>query len=230
MLRFNLIVSFLILVGSSFAQKQVSADSPIYNRDTVIWFGADFSLFRLTNPAKVGKDDDNRHFIPLWIEEYKYALSNVKLASMLGVSKVLNDKDYTTNSFEGNLPSTWILEEEYSASANDIDNLITKYKSRYSGLGLVFMVVNFQKEKPGPGGEVSRVNGYFVWFNTDTREVYEILETHGLAKSNVHTSKNPNPPKRSDRGMVYYWMQGMLDATIAYSFDFSDHRPKQEED
>ena len=64
MIKYSLTLCVLFFVSSSFAQpKEEKPPVAIYGNDTVIWFGADFSLFRLSNPKKMEQDEKLYEYI-----------------------------------------------------------------------------------------------------------------------------------------------------------------------
>ena len=67
--------------------------------------------------------------IEVWVKGYASTLSNVKLASLLGVKKVINDKDYTSHSYKTELPKTWIVGNTHSITESDISTHLLNFES-----------------------------------------------------------------------------------------------------
>ncbi|OFZ10261.1 MAG: hypothetical protein A3D92_04860 [Bacteroidetes bacterium RIFCSPHIGHO2_02_FULL_44_7] len=218
----------------------------IYKTDTIVWFGTDFSFFRLSNEKKVGTEEIVAPYIPYWIEDYKLAIPNVKIASMLKIKKVIVDNDFTSVLFQDYLPERWIVRERHEVDLDEIRQHIAQYKTEKHGLGLVFIVENFFKGIPGPGDEVpSKVHGHFVWFNIDNREIiysHTISGTPATAYFNdmftagagyngmgyrggFTIGDKKNRPK--DKGMEGYWLQGMIDATVAFTIEYKSALPEK---
>ncbi|GEM_PF-6738739 len=227
-----IISAFLFFSTSLIAQTE--ADSPIYGNDTIIWFGADFSLFRLSNPRKADKDEKTWEYIHAWNIEYENMISNVKLASLLKIKKVINDKEFTKNAYETFLDKNWIIDDRYKISGEEMQEHLQNYTSSHSGIGLVYMLENFKKEPPGPGA-MSKVHGYFVWFDISSKEIIKIFETDGHPSTLNYVpsgywligDNKKNMPK--SKGMTGYWFQGMVDATVEFSIEYKKGLPEEEE-
>jgi hypothetical protein len=225
----------ILIIAPVFAQKNndLSFDLPIYKTDTVVWFGPDFSLIRLSNEKKMGDEEKITPLLEVWIEGYSSAISNVKLASLLGVKKVINDKDYTSELYKTELPKEWIVNRRHIITEDDISDHIENFKSDNEGIGVVYIVENFFKGLSGVGDEVpSVVHGYFVWFDIRSKDVIAIQTIDGTPATAYYNGAwvvgtRKGSPK--DKGMVGYWLQGMIDATIAFTIDYKNAIPKEVE-
>jgi hypothetical protein len=233
MIKYSLTLCVLFFVSSSFAQpKEEKPPVAIYGNDTVIWFGADFSLFRLSNPKKMEQDEKLYEYIYAWNLEYKNTISNVKLASWLKAKKVVNDKDFTDSAYESYLTSNWIIEDKHEITLDEIEEHLKNYTSENSGIGLTFILENFKKEPSGPGA-TSKVHGYFIWFDIDSKKIIHSSKISGHP-STAHFNpsggwvigKDKKMPK--NKGMTGYWFQGMVDATIKFSIEYKNGIEKEE--
>ena len=65
----------------SLAQAENKAGvSEVYASDTIVWFGADFSLFNLCNHRKVGQEEELFVYIKAWKQQYDtYQIRNLLL-------------------------------------------------------------------------------------------------------------------------------------------------------
>lgn len=228
----SLFLSYCVLSASAQKRNDLSYDSPIYKSDTIVWFGVDFSFFRLSNEKKIGDEDKIKPLIDVWIDAYASAIPNVKLASLLGIKKVINDKEFTNSIYREKIPAVWIIGNRHEVTESDISDHILTYKSDYKGLGLVYVLENFFKGESGVGDEVpSKVHGYFVWFDIDSKDIIEIQEIYGTPATAYYNGawvvgQRKGSPK--DKGMVGYWLQGMIDATVAFTIDYKRAIPKEE--
>lgn len=198
----------------------------IYNADTIVWFGADFSLFKLSNPKKMDKDDELSKYVYAWNEEYKKGLSNVKLAQLLKKKKVINDKEYTDEVIQEFDYKNWIVMDQYTFTIEDVADQLPSYYSSHKGIGLVYFIENFYKTDPG------QLNGYFVWFDIKTKKIIDYYYSKGQP-STVHFSGpeitiyvDKATPK--SKGMIGYWYRGMIDATVDFVLKYADGIPKVE--
>jgi hypothetical protein len=224
---------FILLIISSFLFAQdednyVQGTSPesinesIYNNDTVVWFGSDFSLFRLSNQKKFGQEERVHPFIYAWIEYYKASISNVKIANWISAKKVFNDKTFTDESYKNFLPKQFIVNEKHVISKSDIETHLKEYSSEHKGVGLVFIIECLHKSDP------SMVQGYFVWFDIESKKILHIFDVEGGATTfrlvKLVIIDDDKMPKRG-KGMIDYWTQGMINATVHFATDYKNLNP-----
>ncbi|MCH2229312.1 MAG: hypothetical protein MK105_03115 [Crocinitomicaceae bacterium] len=213
----------------SLAQAENKAGvSEVYASDTIVWFGADFSLFNLCNHRKVGQEEELFVYIKAWKQQYDN-ISNTKLASLLQRKKVINDKEYTTQLNYSLKDRKWIkgIDKKPRVTPSDIADHIQDYDSeQIEGLGLVFILESFYKAKP------TNVFGYFVWFDIESKEILHIYNAKGKPSTGhinswgVEITWDKSLP--ASKGMTGYWYQGMLDATLNFTLDFKLAIPKKE--
>ncbi len=223
------IILTLTAANATFAQKSDEDHfaEEIYNADTIVWFGADFSLFKLSNPKKSDKDDELSNYVLAWNEEYKKGLSNVKIAQLLKKKKVINDREHTDEVIKEFDYGNWIVTEKHTITIDDIADELSSYASSNKGIGLVYFIENFYKTDPG------QLNGYFVWFDIKTKNVIDYYYSKGQP-STVHFSGpeltiyslNKLTPKT--KGMVGYWYRGMIDSTVEFVLEYVEGIKKEE--
>ena len=212
---------FLSLISFFIYGQDYTVNEKIYGNDTVTWFGSDFSLFRLSNKKKVGEDEKLQSYIYGWNEYYKASVSNVKIASWISAKKVFNDKKFTDESYKNFLAKNWITEEKHTITKEDIQEHLKNYSSKHKGVGLVFIVECFHKT------DLSMVSGYFVWFDIESKEVLQIFDVNGGATTFTYVKvilpKDDKMPK--SKGMIVYWVNGMVDSTIKFANEYKDLNP-----
>lgn len=222
-------VTFLFISSVSLAQYSSDAATPeIYKHDTIVWFGADFSQFNLCNSKKVGQDDKLYVYIQAWKEQYDN-LSNTKLAYLLKREKVIDDKAYTDKAYRLLESERWIYntDEKPKLTPSDLQDLIQEYESEeVDGIGLVYVIESFFKGRP------TSVNGYFVWFDIETKEILHIYNSVGTPSNSYYNSWgleiNWDDSLPVSKGMTGYWYHGMLDATLNFTIDFKTAIPRKE--
>jgi hypothetical protein len=218
-----LTLSLLISFNHTFGQKyevEVAPES-VYNANTIVWFGADFSFFKLTDEKKVGKDDELKVYIDAWNYEYKYGLPNVKLATLLKKEKVINDHEFTDEIAENFSNNQWIVKEENRLDPEEIQSHLLDIESENTGLGLIYIVVNFNKNLPG-------VMGYFVWFDIKSKKIKFIYESKGTPSTDhfmndgmkIYLGNKQKNRLPKSQGMTGYWYRGMIDATVDFSIEY----------
>lgn len=218
---------FLFISCNSIAQESAAfAPQSIYDADTVVWFGADFTFFKLTDPRKVNEDDKLLEYVFAWNEEYKYGLSNVKLASLLEKKKVINDKEFTdaiTNDFK---VKPWIQSERNTISIEEIQLHLNDIESSNKGLGLIYIIENFYKDLP------AELNGYFVWFDIETKKAIHFYQSSGYPNNDYYSasylSNSASKRMPKSKGMTGYWYRGMIDATVEFTVEYKKGIKRQE--
>ncbi len=226
----HIVIVFLFILSSFISFSQIEAEEinpKIYSTDTITWFGADFSLFKLANRKKNGQEEKLMKYIYAWNTQYRNYFTNVKMARLLSLKKVYKDFEFTNNVSDNYNESNWISSTRHSINYNDIENHISNFDSENDGIGLVYIIECFNKY------EISKVHGYFVWFKIETKEILYIDKTEGkpttghLNSWGVEISWDKNMPK--NKGMTGFWFQGMIDATIKFTFDYKENDPKEDE-
>lgn len=222
---FNLNFLFFFLTFSLFSQEEEMEFAPkrVYDADTIVWFGADFSFFRLSHEKKVGQDEELLGYIDEWNDEFKFGFSNVKLASLLKKKKVINDRSFTDNVTLNFKDRPWIISEKHIVDESEIEGHLIDIESENKGIGLVYVVVNFEKiTEP-------EIKGYFVWFDIETRKMLHIYSSSGRPSTehvnsyggtvqiSSKTKKNRVPKMQ---GMTGYWYRGMIDAAVEFADDY----------
>ena len=212
----------------------------IYDEDTIVWFGLDMSLMRLTNYSKIGTEHEVLPYLSDWVVSYASAFPNVKMASMLKRRKVYLDTLYTASAFKTNLPAKWIISDPHALSEYDIEDYVKEITTKHHGVGLIFIIENLFKGESGLGNEVpSEVRGKFVWFDIDTRQVLHIQSSIGTPNTVYFTGGSSGNPggltvgkrkrRPAQRGFEGYWLQGMIDATSSFTLKYKDKMPREEQ-
>jgi len=237
MTKIALLLASLLIGSSAYSQTTNGEVNPkIYGMDTVIWFGADFSLFRLSNARKMGKEEKLQEYIFAWNVEYKNSISNVKLKSWFNAKKVVNDKAFTDDAYVSFIPEQWIVAERHKITRAQIESHVKKVTTENTGLGLIYLIENMYKGAPVgvPSNDPpSTVHGYFVWFDIASRDIIHIYESGGRPSTSPYSVSGQwtimNKKKMpKNKGMTGYWFQGMVDATVKFSIDYKNGIEKEE--
>lgn len=225
----SILILFVGVSLSSLAQNEGElAPEVVYEADTIIWFGADFGLFKLSNPKKMGDDEKLKDYVYAWNEEFKFGLSNVKIASLFEKKKVINDRQFTDElAVEFNVRD-WVINEKFTLSIEDVERRVLDYPSENSGIGLVYIIENFYKSN------VSELNGYFVFFDIESRDVLYMYKSSGKPSTVYYTSNggglshSKRMPKNT--GMIGFWYRGMIDAVVDFSVNYKSGIIKEEKE
>ena len=147
----------------------------VFNSLSVVYYGVDMSMLKLTNPEKIGQDNFARHYIYAWISTYAKELPPEKY-----ISKWLKKKDNFTFESEDVQKRTelvdekWIIWEDYSFSLEQLKEIIQSYDLKQnSGLGFVINAENFNKKH-------EYMTLYYTFFDIQTREILWTTKIKGV--------------------------------------------------
>ena len=147
----------------------------VFNSPSVVYYGVDMSMLKLTNPLKIGQDDNIRHYIYAWISTFEKELPPEKY-----IGKWLKKKDNFT--FEPEdvqkraelVDENWIIREDYSFSFDQLKEIIQSYDLKQnSGLGFVINAENFNKKH-------EYMTLYYTFFDIQTREILWSTKIKGV--------------------------------------------------
>ena len=171
---------FILLSTLSLAQDDIKDEfapnfEKVYEADTIIYYGIDFSNFGLFNPEKVGQEESIIKYFPVWINGVHKAYSKDQMEAIL--KKEVEKNFQPVQERYKLIRDEWIGFEKHTFETDKIQSIVKEYElDRTTGVGLVLIIENFNKEK-----EHARVN--FTFFDIETREVLWSVESKGEAMS-----------------------------------------------
>ena len=166
----------------------------LYGEVKVCWLGADFSLFKLTDPKLIGRDEELYKYIAAWQKIYN---EEVPVGYLQRWFLKRNIKDYRhagQGLYQQYLTPVWITETENKLDSTTIQNHVFKYQVSEEAVGLVFIVENMDKS-------IKKMRGYFVWFDMETKKIIVSARVEG---------------KPSPGGLSTYWGRSLVPATRFY--------------
>ncbi len=188
----TLVILFLIAFGAVSLSAQDC--SKAFNSTTITWFGLDFSKAKMigaigfTNPDKIVN-----YYFDAWnqliiMESDKY---NVK--KFFKKNDVDNDLSVVSERNEEVSSDELVIEDSYDFTADDVKGIISQYNSDDDGVGLVFIIEDFNKlEEMGSiwvtffdissskvlfTAKVSEEPGGWGFRNYWARCIYEVMKT-----------------------------------------------------
>jgi len=176
-----------------FGEQEYSTEH-VYTNETAYWFGADFSLFRLTDPKLIGQESTFKKYITAWQRLYNNEIPARKLQSWLRKSHLEDMTGTGQDLYHQYLDPAWIVGVSHFIDESAIQEHLKNYDINNGGIGLVFMVENTDKL-------AKRMRGYFVWFDMSSRKILQIEKAEG---------------KPSSGGMTSYWGKSFIPATKIY--------------
>jgi len=171
----------------------------IYSEPNIIWYGADFSLFRFLNPLRMGDESVFYKYIDGWIAYYSKEISLLNLKEWFGKNVSKNNSEITAKLYEKKLPKEWIVEtlDDASYVTNEIlKNHLSSYEESTPGLALVIIPLFFNQKK-------DNIQIKFVWFENENKT---IIHVHDLAIN-----------ARAGATEISHWGSAMIEATKRYS-------------
>lgn len=146
-MKITWLVLFTFIYSFSNCQIVYSSKQDISKIEEIIFFGYDFSHFRLTEPKRIYQSDIKKN-IPLWIEYLHAKETEGFLKKKMKKSKIVFDFTYITQVFQTLSDSGLVSINKYSISADSIQSIISNYKvSQTEGIGMTIIVECFDKKK-----------------------------------------------------------------------------------
>lgn len=184
----------------SYSQKIYSSEKDIFLANEIIFFGYDYSDFRLADAKRM--DEDVKNFIFIWIANSQTGLSENEMASRtyLNKDKVVYNFDPTLERIKKLKSEDLITLTKHNISKDSIQTFIDSYNIKEKeGIGFVVIVECFDKNH-------KTVSGYCTFFDIATRK---------LLMSDYFSSKNSDNYNR-----VKDWGSALNIALRKYMWDY----------
>ncbi len=192
-----LLMLFSLLAMSSCSEEMIlyKSETPdrerVFEADSIIYYGVDFSKVRLSNPEKAMQDEELTKFFGAWISwlddeipPKKYIARWLKKKERLVYERGIIQERFSL------VPNDWVIIEDYSFPIDTVKRTLKTYDlKRKDGVGFVVNAENLNKR-----GEY--VSAYYTFFDIKTREVLWSTKAKGNASS---------------YGMTEHWARGILD-------------------
>ncbi len=154
----------IIYVLPVLGQKTHHNTNDVYNSKELIFYGYDFSHFKLAE-AKRLNDEKIKVAIPQWIDFVNQRKNEGTLQKMFKKEKVKFDFDYTLNIIKTINETELASIIKNTISADSIQTIINNYPIKEKeGIGFVIIVECFEKNK-------ERSTAYFTFFDLATKKV-----------------------------------------------------------
>jgi len=180
-IRIYILLITLILSLNTYSQNKYILEeySPnideVFNSPTVVYYGVDMSMLKLTNPMKIGQDNYTRHYIYAWISTFEKELSPDNyirrwLKKKGGFTFEPEDVQIRTELVD----EKWIIRKEYSFDVEQLKDIIKSYDLKQtSGLGFVINAENFNKPH-------EYMTLYYTFFDIGSREILWTTKIKGV--------------------------------------------------
>ena len=170
------VINLITYSQSKYVLEEYTPDiNRVFNSTSLVYYGVDMSMLKLSNPMKIGQDNSVRHYIYAWISTFEKELPPDKY-----ISKWLNMKNGFT--FEPEdvqqraelVDEKWIIRGDYSFSFEQLKEIIKSYDLNQSnGLGFVINAENFNKQH-------EYMTLYYTFFDIRTREILWTTKIKGV--------------------------------------------------
>ena len=184
--------------------------SQVFDTDTIIYHGIDFSSFKLVNGKKVGTEDIVKKYFPYWILRLEKYFNSSKFRNRFNLlcgssgSSILNKKiilkrEKINRNFK-KLNNDWIVYENDTLSFEIIQDKIRNYDiENYhdKSLGFVIIPESFIKDE-----EKALVN--FVIFNNNSKKIL----LYGKIKANSGSG-----------GMKKHWGNALVNSLCSFQLN-----------
>lgn len=193
-------ILYLLIVATAMGQSKYILSEhgegikTVAETKSVVFYGMDFSLMRLTDAKKVELDSDLERFFGGWISTFE------KLEYVDHVKKYLHKKEfvYSPGSVQSRyklVPEEWCILDDYSFSFDTLQSAIKTYNLKEKeGVGFVINIENFNKR-------YEKGTMFMTFFDIKTKDVLWSVETWG---------------EPGGMGMSKYWMVSVLHAYSKY--------------
>lgn len=160
-MRKIIIVFFILLSTSCFSQNSISR---IFNANEIIFYGYDYSNFKLAEAKRMHQGTQVRNYIFPWIGYMDTKYHHSKMSSKMGINLIPNFD--LTNRINTNIdPKDIVSLHEHKITSDSISKIIKTYElSETSGIGFVIIVECFYKA-------TETASAHYVYFDIATREI-----------------------------------------------------------
>ena len=160
----GLTIALLIsLISISYSQKENVSENDVYDAREIIFYGYDYSHFRLADAKRIGQDIKNYVFV--WTGFCQERITEKKLTSSLNKEKVTFNFDPTLTLNKKLNSNDLGAATKHSISKDSIQSFIYDYKlTEKEGIGFVVIIECFDNAS-------KRTSGYFTFFDIATKQV-----------------------------------------------------------
>lgn len=191
----------LLLIGVIFClttngQNVYTSKKDISAAKEIIFFGYDYSHFKLTEPKRYLEGEIKKN-IPFWIDYLYTKEDETFLKRKMNKDKIIFDLKYTTDVYHSLSDNNLVSLNNHTIEIDSIQSIINNYRAvEKEGIGLTIIVECFNKEKVS-------TSAYFTFFDISTKKV--LMTTH-------YTTYN----HASGLGLSTYWGRAFEGTVYAY--------------
>jgi len=141
--------------------------------DKIIWYGWDFSNFKITDHNAYGYMVKNE-YIPIWLDKLNDMVSENRVRRNLDKQEVIADLASIQNLYKSVDDKTFESSGLYVISIDSLKSIVKRYVlPQTEGVGFVIIIETMNKPQ-------RYVTGYLTFFDIKTREVVWATKMKGL--------------------------------------------------
>ena len=157
------IIMLISLISISYSQKENTSEKDVYDAREIIFYGYDYTHFRLADAKRIGQDINK--FLFLWTGHCQKRITEKKMTSWLKKDKVTFNFDPTFTLNKELNSDDLVAVTKHSISKDSIQSFIYDYKlTEKEGIGFVVILECFDNAS-------KRTSGYFTFFDIATKQV-----------------------------------------------------------
>ena len=200
----------LIVFGSIFqihSQKFTSAEQKVFLSDKIVFFGYDFSQFKLAEIKRL-HEPNQKKYIPDWIDFLNQRRNEESYEKRLRKDKVIFDFDYTLESMRNYNESEMIVISKHILNKDSLQSIIDSVwsKKHTYGVGFIVVVECFEKQ-------TKKASAYFVFFDILSKKILMV---------DYYARKGAD-----GYGMANFWGTGMSEIITHYLADVYEKNLKR---
>jgi len=157
------ITFFFIFNLSSFCQEYFTTKKEVIEANKVIFYGYDYSKFKINDPKRMGQDIRSHIFV--WTGICLSDLPDKKMAKWIDKDSVVYNLDPTLSINKSLRSDDLTTIGKYTLDKDSIQSMINKYQlSETSGIGFVITLECFDNT-------TKRTSAYFTFFDIATKKI-----------------------------------------------------------
>ncbi|MCH2229846.1 MAG: hypothetical protein MK105_05840 [Crocinitomicaceae bacterium] len=191
-MKFTTLLIFFILPIIAYSQSSLKEEytqdaTRVFDAEEIVFYGIDFSNFRLVNPEKHGQENELKKFLTAWMSDFHKSFPKERVKAILK-KDIERDLQSVQQRYQL-LGDKWIVFNDYRFDFDTLKSILKSYElPQNEGLGLVLIIENFNKE-----AENVMVN--YTFFDIKTKEVLWSLKIQSYA---------------GGAGMTNHWANGLI--------------------
>lgn len=194
---FTALIALVVVSTTAFGQKSYTSEKDVFEAKDVVFYGYDFSHFKLAEAKRIFENNNVKKLIPAWIEYVNSHNSNVSLQRNLKKDIVTLNFDYTLDLIKNINEDGLVVVVKHTIPLDSIQSIVSRYAVKEKeGVGFVVIVECFEKVK-------EKASAYFTFFDIATKKV--LMSDYYVAND------------ADGYGMVNHWGVG-LRVTVAKYF------------